>query len=365
MINNKKHQNKSIKTKPMLMIGPDIKGLGGISRVARIYSDTGVFKECKIKYIPSVTDEDINKLFFLLKNILFFIKFLITGTRAVYIHASSGKSFYRKSLFLCLALLFRKKVIFHIHPSHFYDFLMNLSGFKKKFSFSLLLKAATFIVLTESMKEKISSLFPEKATYVLRNPINLKLFNNSHNNRRRQHQLLFLGWFIPEKGVYDLVDATEILIKKGFGLQLYFFGTKQRKELINYVETKKLAHVIQVGKWLSDDEKIDYLYKSTMLILPSYSEGIPNVILEAMATKTPIVATQVGGLSEVLKNNYNAVITLPGNPERLSSDIERTLKDDQFRERIALNAHKDAREKYDISIVKERFKKIIDSTTGQ
>jgi len=344
------------------MIGPDLKGLGGISKVAGIYSDGGIFKECRIKYIASATDENTNKFFFLLRNILRFIGFIITGARAVYIHASSGKSFYRKTLFLCLAFLFRKKVIFHIHPSHFYDFLMNLSGYKKKFSFFLLHKITTFIVLTESMKEKVSYLFPKKAVYVLRNPVNLKLFNNSNKCRREQDQLLYLGWYIPEKGIYDLVDAAEILLKKGFKFKLYFFGRKQRSELIKYVEVKNLNRVIQVGNWISEDEKIDYLYRSTMLILPSYSEGIPNVILEAMATETPIVSTHAGGLSEILTDNYNAAITLPGNPERLSSDIQRMLEDDQFRNQLARNAYNDVREKYDIAIVKETFKDIINAT---
>jgi glycosyltransferase involved in cell wall biosynthesis len=239
---------------------------------------------------------------------------------------------------------------------------MNLSGYKKKFSFFLLHKVTTFIVLTESMKEKFSCLFPKKAVYVLQNPVNIKLLKNSRNCRREQHQLLYLGWFIPEKGIYDLVDAAEILVKKGIEFQLYFFGRKQRNELVKYVEAKKLNSVIQVGNWISDDEKIDFLYRSTMLILPSYSEGIPNVILEAMATKTPIVSTHVGGLSEILTDNYNAVITLPGNPERLSFDIQRMLEDDQFRNQLARNAYNDARKKYDIAIVKESFKNIINST---
>ena len=99
-----------------------------------------------------------------------------------------------------------------------------------------------------------------------------------------------------------------------------------------------------------------------MLILPSYSEGIPNVILEAMATKTPIISTNVGGLSEVLTDNYNSVITLPKNPGRLSSDIQRMLKDAQFRSQLARNAYKDVQEKYDITIVKKSFKDIINST---
>jgi glycosyltransferase involved in cell wall biosynthesis len=97
-----------------------------------------------------------------------------------------------------------------------------------------------------------------------------------------------------------------------------------------------------------------------MLILPSHSEGIPNVILEAMATRTPIVATLVGGMKEILRDGENAVIVDVNNPVDLSEKILLLLEDDSLRKRLAENAYQEASEKYDVPVIRNFFRKIIE-----
>jgi glycosyltransferase involved in cell wall biosynthesis len=177
---------------------------------------------------------------------------------------------------------------------------------------------------------------------------------------RQDNRLLFLGWFIPAKGVYELVDAVDLLLQHGHVVRLDFYGTKEVERLREYVIKKELTHVVTVHGWIGPEEKVKALYESTMLVLPSHSEGIPNVILEAMATKTPIVSTFVGGLKEVLRDGENAIIVCEKDPVDLSEKIELCLKDKVFRERIADNAYREAIEKYDISVVKRNFADIAD-----
>ncbi len=344
------------------MVGPAIDALGGISRVSKIYLDSGVFHRCGVRYIPSTTDCQVNRTLFLLRNLFRFIGVVRGRPETVYIHSSSNRSFFRKSLFFWTAVLFGKRIIFHIHPTHFYDYLTSLSGLRRKLASALLNRADALVVLTDFMKEKMGVLFPGKRIFVLRNPIDPEQFEQPPVGSRSKNQLLYLGWFIREKGVYDLVDAAGMLKEKGIGFKLFFFGTKQRDKLVRYVQMKNLNDCIVVGGWLKNGEKLEHLYRSTMLILPTYSEGIPNVILEAMATKTPILSTLVGGLAEVLKDNCNAVITTPGDPARLSMDIQKMLGDQKLREKISENAYQEVREKYDIRIIEKTFRKIIEET---
>jgi glycosyltransferase involved in cell wall biosynthesis len=210
------------------------------------------------------------------------------------------------------------------------------------------------------MKRNVQNLFPDKKVIVLRNPVNIKKMVKTGKVNRFYDRLLYLGWYIKEKGVYELVDAIEILLKKGIRIQANFFGTKNIKELRNYVSAKELTEQIHIHGWISNGKKLKVLYEATALVLPSHSEGIPNVILEAMATKTPIIATSVGGLREILKDGENAIITEVNNPHDLSEKIMMCLKNKELREHISGNAYRNACMKYDVKIIKQQFSKIVE-----
>ena len=193
------------------MVGPDLKGLGGISRVAKTWEDCEFFSDFNIKYISSVTDRNINNIIFLFKNFFIFLYFIIKDTSCVYIHSSSYNSSHRKSLFILPSILLGKKIVLHIHPTHFYKFLLELKGVNKYYVFFLLKRISGFVVLTRKMQANINSMFPDKQVYVLKNPIDVKQMNINKEYTRHNNQLLFLGWYIKEKGIYELVDAVEIL----------------------------------------------------------------------------------------------------------------------------------------------------------
>ncbi len=172
--------------------------------------------------------------------------------------------------------------------------------------------------------------------------------------------MLYLGQYYESKGVYELVDAMEILLKSRKDIEIDFYGTKEIEMLRGYVEEKGLSETVRINGWLNDDEKLEVLHKSTLLVLPSHTEGIPNVILEAMATKTPIVSTHVGGLTEILTDRENAVIAEVCNPRDLSQKISSYLQDHKLREAIATNAFRDCRTKYDVNVIKEQFARIME-----
>lgn len=341
------------------MVGPDIEGLGGISRVTRIWRNGSVFSENEVKYISTVTDREVSKGFYLLKAFVSFASSLFHGRPLVYVHTSSYNSFRRKSLFLTTALILKRRVVLHIHPTHFYRFLLELKGVEKTLTVHLLNRVSGLIVLSDEMHANMDNLFHGRPVYVLRNPVDVGSMNNFEGCEREHNKLLYLGWYIKEKGVYDLVDAIEILVLRGVKVYLDFFGTKQLNKLRAYVKEKQLEGAITVHEWIDDREKCKALHRATALVLPSYSEGIPNVILEAMATRTPIISTLVGGLKEVLRDGENAIIVQAGNPADLSEKILKCLSDAELRDRIASNAYQEALARYDVSIVKKELSLIL------
>ncbi len=345
--------------KRVIMVGPDSGGYGGISKVVKVWQENAFFTNYNIKYISSVSDKSGSRLLYLINGLFKFVIYLICGPSLVYIHTSSQGSFYRKSLFIVVALFFRKKVVLHIHPSHFCQFISDVRGLKGTYICFLLQRIYAFVVLTGQVENYILGLYPDKPVYILKNPVDLKKMVNKEAIERSENSILYLGWFIKKKGVYDLVDAIAKLVQDGEDVCLDCYGTKEVEKLKSYVSSRKLTKEIRVHGWIDSNKIIDVLYDHKLLILPSYSEGIPNVILEAMATKTPIISTLVGGLKEILIDGENAVIVKTGNVQDISEKILKCIKNQELMKRITENAYNDVRNKYDIGVIKKRFGEIV------
>ena len=301
-----------------------------------------------------------NKMLYLTKAIMHFIYMcLINKNALVYVHTASFNSFYRKSLFLAVAFLYRKRAILHIHPSYFYYFISGFNGVKKIIFFSILRRCSCFVVLTKGMQEDMKRLFPEMPIHVLPNPVNIDAMTVETLPEREPNRILFLGWFNRGKGVYDLVDAASILAEKRIDFKLDFYGTKEIEELKAYVAAKSLEEFVTVHGWADDETKQEALYRSTALILPSHTEGIPNVVLEAMATRTPIIATRVGGLVELLRDGDNAIVIEPKNPPDIAEKIEFAINNRIYCRDLTDRAFHEAKQNYDLPVVKECLQAIL------
>ena len=346
------------------MVGPDPESMGGIARVVKNWKNDGLFNEYNITYISTTPSSEQGKFVFVLWSIFLFLKLCITTKTIVYIHTASFNSFYRKSIFIMIALLNRLPVVLHIHPSYFLTFLSEAPSLLRAFMFFLLRRVSCFVVLTDQTLLGIGRLFPAIPVFVLRNVVGDDLLERQEVARQTR-TALFLGWYVEEKGVYELVDAVEILLDKGCRMELECYGTKEEQRLRGYVARKNLEQWIRVNGWADDETKIRALLSSTMLILPSHTEGIPNVILEAWATKTPVVSTAVGGLAEILVDEHNAIVAQAKNPLHLSLTIEKCLSRPELRKKIAQNAYETILNEYTMLSIREQFARIIASVHHQ
>jgi len=209
------------------------------------------------------------------------------------------------------------------------------------------------------MQSVMSSIFRGKKIYVIRNGIDFKKIENRFNFIRKQNFILYLGRYTKEKGIYDLIDAIKIVINKGYDLKLNLYGENERQKIVDYVKKSNLESKIFINDWIDGINKISVLYQSSFIVLPRYTEGIPNVIIEAMATQTPIIATKVGGLKEILADGKNAIIIKAGNPIDLSEKIIGLLNNEILRETISKNAYEYAKREFNIEIIRDQLYKIL------
>lgn len=179
---------------------------------------------------------------------------------------------------------------------------------------------------------------------------------------RTPGRLLFVGHCIATKGVYELVEAC----KNIQNIHLVLVGA------IKDDVRSELKDVSERGGWLEImgekpyTEVIKEMLKCDVFVLPTYTEGFPNVILEAMACGCTIVTTPVGAIPEMLEEEDGkpyGLMVAPKNTEHLKEAIDRMLNDRTYKEACGNNARIRVHERYSMPKVWERLTQIWEETS--
>lgn len=147
--------------------------------------------------------------------------------------------------------------------------------------------------------------------------------------------LCFVGRLVRDKGIFELLDAFETLCVRHPDLWLAFVGPGPlAPEMERRIQDRDLGGRVVLAGARPADEVADYLAAADMLVLPSYAEGLPNVVLEAMACGRPVVATDVGGTSEALVDGITGLLVPPRDADALGQALERLVSDRAMRARM-------------------------------
>jgi glycosyltransferase involved in cell wall biosynthesis len=156
----------------------------------------------------------------------------------------------------------------------------------------------------------------------------------------------YVGRLSEEKGVLNLVEAVPRITgaEKDFRLVLAGEG-HLRGQIEEFIDKAGLDHHVSLAGWISHDQVPAYLNDFRLLVLPSYTEGLPNVMLEAMACGTPVLATAVGSISQFISDGQTGYIMENNSPECIAGNILRALRDPDLK-RVGLSGQ---------ALVKEKF----------
>lgn len=334
----------------ILMVGPHKdKVNGGMSTVINDYISSEYLDEFKIYHLATVIPgSKLEKLLYGFKSIILMIYYLLfKDIDIVHIHSASGKSFFRKSIFLIIANKFKKYTIFHIHGGGFEEFYYEKSNTVRQNKISKILNRSNkIIVLSESWKEKISRITISDIQ-VVNNSVKCKV-NNFYN--KKSNKILFIGRLEDEKGIFDFIESAKEIVKYDNNVIFTICGDGKLKEVKSLLCKYRIENRFELLGWV-DKKEIDRQLESSMLfILPSYKEAMPMSILEAMNCGVPIVSTNVGSIPEFVKNGINGELFIPGDIKQLSIIIKKMIDNADLRMKISNNNIKDIREKFDNEI---------------
>jgi len=188
-----------------------------------------------------------------------------------------------------------------------------------------------------------------------------------HKNKKVKKQILSVGNLIDWKGTKILVQAMSIVIKKINYLNLDIIGDgPERNNLIKLIKELGLNnHINMLGK--IPNGKLPYYYnKSDIFIIPSINvngktEGLGVVTLEAMACGTPPIGSNVGGIVDVIKHQYNGLLVEPESPDLLAEKIVTLLSDNSLLQKFSKNSIKLINEKFSWKILSQRYTNLFNS----
>jgi len=136
-------------------------------------------------------------------------------------------------------------------------------------------------------------------------------------------ELLYIGAIERSKGIFNTLEALKICSERNVRFHFHIVGywpdSTEEKEAISYIETHKLKNLITLHGILTDEPKWDLLSRCSILVHPTYWDGVPLTILEALAAGLPVISTRVGGIPDTIKNGVNGTILNENSTEELSN----------------------------------------------
>lgn len=308
----------------IVMIGTSLDSPGGMTAVVQAYRAAGLFTRCPVTYQPSYEGPGAFRQVRVMLRALVgvFLELACGRVAAFHIHSASRGSFWRKSIFCVLARAFRVPYIFHLHSGEFPVFYTReCSTLAKAWVRKTLRGAAAVLVLTERWRLAVLEIEPQANPVVLGNPVAVP--GELPPLRGEVREVLFLGRLREKKGVFDLVRAMPLILAAYPEVRFVLAGDGELDSVRMLARGLKVEHAVHLPGWIDGAEKSEALGRADIFILPSYFEGQPVGVLEAMATGVPVVATTVGGIPDVVNNEINGLLVKPGDEHAIAEAIVR------------------------------------------
>jgi glycosyltransferase involved in cell wall biosynthesis len=251
--------------------------------------------------------------------------------------------------FPTFSLFIKKPKILHLHG-------INPEMLEKNIIGKTIFKSVAnlYIAITKQMEKDLLKVgIPKNKITYLPNAINTNYFRPGKN--KKSNTILFVGRITYGKGVHILVKAMRYLKKP---VHLVIIGPTDNNykyfmkllAAIQKVNSKSEHKITYLGP-LDQEDVIEWYQKASILILPSFWEAFPVVILEALACKTAVIATSVGGIQDIIKNGETGILVKPGDSFQLANAIQFLLDNTDVRDKIASKGREHVISQYSLEVV--------------
>lgn len=258
---------------------------------------------------------------------------------------------------IVLALIgkwFGGKTLLHLHHGRL-PRLLQVRSYERLMMDVVASLLDTLIVLDVNSAAAANQRWPKLSVEVIANPVATQTLANSRESQGTE-ELIYLGYVEPKKGVEDLLQVWMELAPEFPAWRLSLVGGVASEYRDRLTKTYPAERWSLTGE-VSHPEAMSKLASSELLVLPSYSEGFPNVILEAMSFGKAVVATTVGGIPAMLSQGEGLLVA-PGEQDELKIALARLMADDQYRAETGCRGAQRVDDEYHVSKVVHAYREL-------
>ena len=221
-----------------------------------------------------------------------------------------------------------------------------------------------WMVLSEEWKNNLQVVKTNTSKVVIEN------YSIIHKEflKRKNHQdkiILFLGFITELKGVFDIPDIAKKIIERNRNVKFVLAGSGEIEKLQAIIEEKGVSQYFSFPGWVKNEKKEKLLQEADLFFLPSYTEGMPMSILEAMGYGLPIVATNVGGIPQLVENGKNGYMVEPGSIDDFAKVILELIGNDELIYCMGKESIEKAYEKYSLEKHLEKVCKLYEKAMDE
>jgi colanic acid/amylovoran biosynthesis glycosyltransferase len=176
-------------------------------------------------------------------------------------------------------------------------------------------------------------------------------------------RVLFVGRLVPQKGHAVLLEAVALLAERGRELELVLAGDGPMRPALEALAARigvseRVRFLGAVGQ-----EQIRALYEeASVFCLPSFAEGLPTVLMEALAMELPVISTRINGAPELVRDGVTGLLVTPGRADELADAIERLIEDPALGARMGSAGREAVRREFDVEACAGRLRELLHET---
>jgi glycosyltransferase involved in cell wall biosynthesis len=364
----------------ILVVGPVPPPYGGIASVIEDIANSDLSKEYVFEIFdrsavfPPGAEGLIGKNLFRAKRFLRFFKKVRSGKyHFVHVH-SSDPVFLGTTIFMLLSRLAGAKILLHVHGTDWTSFYSEAPPFKKIYTWIGLRLPDKIVVLYQLWVDKIRNLRPTADVRVLRNFIHarnppdtseIEAARESLGLTKDHFVVLTVGSVGKNKGSFEILKAVPKAIAKDDSIRFVLLGGEERPgnmaQLTSIVKEQKIGQWVQLTGELKREKVPAFLGFAAIFLLPSFWEGMPVTIIEAMRSGLPIISTPVAGIPDMIENGVSGLLIKPGAPDEIAEAVLMLKQDKSLREKLAAGAKATFEETFESSKVVEELRSLFRS----
>lgn len=282
--------------------------------------------------------------------------FLILKVRPdlVYLNVAHNLAYLRDGIFILITKCFsRAKVAVHIRNSYFERYYNECNWFIRKFIDITMRKANVGIVLGNSFKSMMSDWVKDIKVVPNGTDFDPDISNKNVKESKKNLIISYLGNLYEFKGVMDLLEAAKIVLQKYTNIKFRFAGSwpgenaEIKKKVFDFLEKNKLDSNLEFVGLVLGEQKEEFLIDTDIFVFPSWYEGHPNVILEAMAAACPVISTKdVGAIPETVIDGKTGILVERKDPKAIANAIIYLIEHPDERLKMGLAGRKRFEENY-------------------